>query len=182
MRQSKSNQLTGDGWKIIIMLSLFTFFTMYLHGQSMVKNGTDTAFNGISDIEKQKCLKDFYVFWEEADEKLLASSTSKNIIDHDRNPQAKGTDYEGMLYLAQAFQAVSNLKHDFDLVEELDNDWILIRWRASGQHTGELFNVPATNKTVYIRGHDILRFANGKIVENYHIETLFQLYAQLTTE
>lgn len=178
----KFNQFSQATCKAVALLFFFGISGTVLQAQSEIKNGTDTAFKKVTDATKQQVLKDFYVFWEVADENLLADSVSKNVVDHDRNPQFTGSDYAGMQYLANAFQSVSNLKHDFDLVEELDNGWVLMRWRASGKHTGELFGVPATNKTVYVNGHDIVRISEGKIVEVYHIETLFQLYAQLTSK
>ena len=61
----------------------------------------------------------------------------------------------------------------------LENGKIMVRWEATAKHTAEVFGHPATQKTVYFNGHDILKVEHGKITELWHIEQLLQLNSQL---
>ncbi len=151
---------------------------MHSSGQSQTGH-ISAAFSKIKDTEKRQALIDFYYFWQIADEQLLASSTSKDVVDHERDPTFEGSDYAGLLFLGKLFQAVSGLKYSFEVVEELTNNWVFIRWTGSCQYTGGLFGFPATLQTVYADGRDILHLEDGKIVELYHMATLFKLYAML---
>ena len=51
---------------------------------------------------------------------------------------------------------------DFQLAE---GDKVVMRWTATGTHTGELMGIPATGKPVKMTGIAIVRFADGKIAE-----------------
>lgn len=125
-----------------------------------------------------QAMQDFYRFWETASETLLDASTHTDLIDHDRDPMAEGTDYEALLGIAQAVSGLSDLTHDFVHVHH-DDDKIIVRWNATGEHTGDVFGHPATGNTVYFGGHDILQLRDGKIAELWHSEQLLQLTAQM---
>ncbi len=132
------------------------------------------------DQGTQQALRDFYRFWETADEVLLARSTSKELKDHDRSPMFEGTDYSALSSMARYFtNGVSNMQHTFTQVHELGNNRVTVRWDVSGEHTAEIFGIAATGRKVAFSGQDILQLDNGKISELWHIEQLFQLTAQL---
>ena len=71
------------------------------------------------------------------------------------------------------------MHHNLTQIHEVSEDRYMIRWEASAKHTGDLFGVPATDKTVYFNGHDILKIEDGKVVEMWHIEQLLQLMSQI---
>ncbi len=54
-------------------------------------------------------------------------------------------------------------------IEDLlaDGDKVMIRSTYRGTHRGELLGFPATGKPVAVMGIDLLRFADGKIVEHW---------------
>lgn len=126
-----------------------------------------------------KLLDEFYQFWETGEVGLLEKSTSKNLKDHDRNPLAKGTDYEAILQLGKSLGGLTEMNHNLVQVHFLENGKIMVRWEATAKHTAEVFGHPATQKTVYFNGHDILKVEHGKITELWHIEQLLQLNSQL---
>ncbi|MBW2241607.1 MAG: ester cyclase [Deltaproteobacteria bacterium] len=68
-----------------------------------------------------------------------------------------------------------------DIIEGKDGK-LVVRWTISADHTGDVFGVPATGKTVIFSGHDILQIRDGKFAELWHIEQLFQLNAQLAPD
>lgn len=85
-------------------------------------------------------------------------------VHHDpQSPSAGGA--AGFKAVVQAFRAAFP-----DLVIQIDDliateDRVVIRYRASGRHDGDLPSVPATGRYAEISGISINRFADGKIVE-----------------
>lgn len=132
----------------------------------------------INNKKVEQLLNDFYRFWETVDESLLEKTVSKKVIDHDKDPRSNETDYNAILSLGRAVQGVT-LKHEITQVYKLAKGKYLVRWEGSGKHTGDFFGVPATNRTVYFNGHDIIQIENDKIVELWHIEQLLQLMGQI---
>ena len=128
---------------------------------------------------QDELLINFYKFWETANPELLEKSVSKDVIDHDRNPQLPGTDYEAMLAQAQSFGGLSDMEHELEQVHYLGDGKIVVRWVCKAKHTGDVMGKPRTGNNVAFHGHDILQTTNGKIVELWHIEELLQMMGQL---
>src|SRR5262249_12059916 len=53
------------------------------------------------------------------------------------------------------------------------------RWRARGRHTGDLLGVPPTHRETLTTGIDMLRIADGKIVEGWVSWDVLSLLEQL---
>jgi steroid delta-isomerase-like uncharacterized protein len=53
-------------------------------------------------------------------------------------------------------------------VEEIisEGDRVMVRWSASGTHTGKLLQIGPTRKKIKVAGVDIYRFVNGKIQDH----------------
>ena len=58
-------------------------------------------------------------------------------------------------------------------------DKVMVRWRATGTHKGELFGVSPTNRRVTTEGMTEMRIANGKIVEAWEQWNAFGLMRDL---
>lgn len=99
---------------------LFFIITLLSYAATAQNKNINTAFNDVKNTKNVKALKNFYLFWEQTKEDLLASSTSKSVIDHDKNPATKVSDYNGLLYLGKLFKSLSNLKHTFAIVREME--------------------------------------------------------------
>jgi len=56
------------------------------------------------------------------------------------------------------------VKNEDVIVEE---DKVVVRWKARGTHNGQLMNIPPTGKQVSLKGIDILRLDNGRIAERW---------------
>ncbi|MGJ3648153.1 ester cyclase [Sphingomonas sp. GlSt437] len=52
-------------------------------------------------------------------------------------------------------------------------------WTLTGTHRGALFGIPASNKLVRFSGIDMIRVANGQIVELWHVEEILQFLDQI---
>lgn len=67
-------------------------------------------------------------------------------------------------YVAMLRRAFPDLH--FTIEDQLiDGDKVVTRWTARGTHRGEFQGIPPTGKQVSMKGTDIDRIANGKVVE-----------------
>lgn len=48
-----------------------------------------------------------------------------------------------------------------------EGDKVVDHWTMYGTHQGELLGIPPTNRSIKVKGIEIDRLANGKIVENW---------------
>jgi len=60
-----------------------------------------------------------------------------------------------------------------------DGDRVAARWSARGTHTGEMFGIPPTGNSIEIHGISFLRFADGKIAEDWVEENTLSVLQQL---
>jgi steroid delta-isomerase-like uncharacterized protein len=103
---------------------------------------------------------------------------AEDCVDHDPLPmQVQGREGQ-----KQACQMVINglsdrrtLQDDFLGV----GDKVIESWVFQGTHTGEFLLVPATGRQIQIRGIEIWRCANGKIVERWGVIDTGAVMAQL---
>ena len=76
------------------------------------------------------------------------------------------------------FGAFPDLKviNEFVLAE---GDKVIIRWNATGTHTGPLGDIPATGNKVATQGISIAQIADGKIVGAWNESDQMDLMQQL---
>jgi steroid delta-isomerase-like uncharacterized protein len=60
-----------------------------------------------------------------------------------------------------------------------ERDRLVIRFRMTGTHAGELMGIPPTGKAITLSGITIMRFANGKVVERWSQSDFLGLLQQL---
>lgn len=158
-----------------ITLVAFTIF-------SLISSNTVIAQQQIeSDNRKEQIIK-FYQIWDSGESNQLFDIASKDLIDHDAsNPNVSGL--EGIIGLIKMIHSsFSNIHHSLELIYPIGNDMYFVRWNMTGKHTGAFFGVPTTNKEVSFNGHDIFRFKDGKITENWHVEELLSLMGQISPQ
>ena len=89
-----------------------------------------------------------------------------DFTDHDP-PMGQFLGREGMRQAAAAFRAAFPDWHsDLDFLVEED-DLVVETFTASGTQQGEIFGVPASGRTVSLRGINIWRVRDGLIVERW---------------
>ncbi len=116
--------------------------------------------------------------WDQGDLTALAELFASNIVDHHAVPgQAPGV--EGQQQVLTMFRSAFP---DLRVTTEdilVDGDRVAVRWTARGTHQGALLGIPPTGKPVTITGIDILRIANGKVVERWAEDNGLALMQQL---
>ena len=89
-----------------------------------------------------------------------------NVVDHDPAPdQDKGPD--GFIQFFSTFrEAFPDLAIAVEHMVSDENN-VSIAYTVTGTHKGNFMGIPATGKKVKVRGVQIARFENGKIVERW---------------
>lgn len=116
--------------------------------------------------------------WDRADMAAADDLLAPDLIDH--HPfGAQGPGREGYKHVVTLFHAAFA---DFRVTNDdiiAEGDRVTLRWNARGTHTAALAGIPPTGKPVTITGIDILRIANGKIVERWAEDNGLALMQQL---
>jgi len=97
---------------------------------------------------------------------VLQEVMAPNVVDHDPAPdQGEGPD--GFIQFFTMFRtAFPDLKVAVDhMVADEDN--VAIAYTVTGTHRGDFNGVDATGEHIEVRGMQIARFENGKIVERW---------------
>ncbi|MEU9130370.1 ester cyclase [Kitasatospora sp. NPDC048540] len=91
---------------------------------------------------------------------------AEDFLNHDP-PVGSDTTREGMRAAAALFRGAFPDWHaapDFMVAED---DLVVEHFSASGTQRGEIFGAPATGRTVTLRGINIFRLRDGRIVERW---------------
>ena len=64
-----------------------------------------------------------------------------------------------------------------DIIAKGDRVWCV--WRIRGTHTGELFGIPASGRSIDVLEMGAWRFADGKVIEAWFFADEYALAAQL---
>ncbi|MEU1514958.1 ester cyclase [Streptomyces sp. NPDC005811] len=104
-----------------------------------------------------------------------------DVIDHNpASDAASGID--GMrASIAAVRDGFTETQHRILFQQELPGGWVVLHWRMTATHTSDAFGFPASGNPVDINGQDIMRIADGKITEIYHVEELLKLTHQIST-
>jgi len=119
--------------------------------------------------------------WGRGEVALVDANYADTVVDH--MPVAgQPTGREAMKDVVRAFRTAMP-----DLYMELHSvltcgDRGVDRWTLTGTHTGSLFGVAPTGRRVSISGIDMVRVAQARIVELWHVEEMLPFAAQLGVE
>ncbi|MFJ3775514.1 ester cyclase [Streptomyces sp. NPDC090075] len=104
-----------------------------------------------------------------------------DVIDH--NPASgAASGIDGMrASIAAVRDGFTDTQHRILFQQELSGGWVVLHWRMTATHTGDAFGFSASGNPVDINGQDIMRIADGKIAEIYHVEELLKLTHQIST-
>ena len=90
-----------------------------------------------------------------------------DFVSHDLPPGVPPTR-EGQRAIAEVvIGAFSDRKVEFDEYLDTTDGRVVESWAMLATHTGEAFGVPASGQQVRVRGIEIWRCSNGKIVEHW---------------
>ena len=104
--------------------------------------------------------------WSRGDEGALEELLDPDFVDHDALT-GQSPDRDGHRQILAAFRSAFpdlNVTTE-DIVAE--GDKVVTRWTARGTHQGDLMGIAPTGREVTIKGIDVLRIAEGRIVERW---------------
>jgi predicted ester cyclase len=104
--------------------------------------------------------------WDGGDEAALDELFAEDVVDHGAIPgQSPGR--EGHNYQLNLFRSAFPNLHvtSEDIFSE--GDKVAYRWTRRGTHQGELLGIAPTGGEVTFKGIDVLRIAEGKVVERW---------------
>ncbi len=121
----------------------------------------------MSDAENKTIARRFNEdVWGRGDQAALEELLDPDFVDHDALP-GQGPGREGHKQILAAFRSAFpdlNVTTE-DIVAE--GEKVVSRWTARGTHQGELLGIAPTGNGVTIKGIDVLRVAEGRIVERW---------------
>jgi predicted ester cyclase len=128
----------------------------------------DTANN-------EKIVQRAFEAFEAADERALRENLAPDFVSHSA-PPGFAEDADGFVALAKHLKAGMPdgklVIHDLFAV----GDRVAVRFSHAGTHQGELFGLPASNRTVTVRAIEIYRLSGGKIAEYWGEYDTFDLF------
>ena len=92
---------------------------------------------------------------------------SDDLVDHDPPPGMPATKESQLAIVDLMSTAFSDVVLEFDDVMETTDGRVVESWAMNGVHSGEAFGLPASGQRARVRGVEIFRIADGKIVEHW---------------
>ncbi|PID51910.1 MAG: hypothetical protein CR972_04695 [Candidatus Moraniibacteriota bacterium] len=130
---------------------------------------------------KKEIVEEFYHLIDENKGNEMNKIISDNFIGHDAVNKEKGLEeLQNLIILLH--KGFSNISHKIEQIHFIDKNKVFVRWKMTGKHTGEFFNISPSNKEVVLHGHDLFKISSGKIVEQWHIEQLLSLINQISNK
>jgi len=111
-----------------------------------------------------------------ANEVFLAGDLAKcdeliddSFVDHDPMPGLPD-DAKGARQLAEmVVNTFTDRKMSMHDVAETSDGRVVENWIMEGTHTGEAMGIPPSNQGIRVRGMELWRVANGKVVEHWGV-------------
>ena len=116
--------------------------------------------------------------WDKHNPLAVDEHYASDFINHSAPPGVPA-DREGLKGLiSMYFGAFPDLKVTNEFVLA-DGDKVIIRWNATGMHTGPLGDIAATGNKITTHGISIAQIADGKIVAAWNESDQMDLMQQL---
>lgn len=132
--------------------------------------------------EAADLVRTFYAAVDAKDRDAYAAMIADGFEDHDRPVAAPvaASDAQVMLNLfSELATGFPEATHTLDFVEPIGSDRAMVRWTFEGRHSGPFFGIPASGNAISINGIDVFTVQDGKFVEQWHVEELADLFAQI---
>ena len=131
-------------------------------------------------MDSRELAESYVGIWNaDARRELVDQIFLTDFVDH--NPQP-GQEKEGVAGIHQVLDVYHagfpGLRVTADEVI-VSGDRAVARWTAVGTHEGDLLGIPATHREVRMTGIDILRIADGLIVERWGETNALQTMQQI---
>ena len=101
-----------------------------------------------------------------------------SFVDHDPMP-GMGDDKKAQREVAEMVTtAFSDRKMSLHELTETDDGRVVENWRMEGTHVGEAMGIPPSNQAISVRGMELWRVENGKVVEHWGVVDISDVLAK----
>jgi predicted ester cyclase len=143
----------------------------------------DEIIVGTTIPESQKVaeldsVKAFYQFWNTGDEALLKEAISPNFVDHTL-PPGRPQGPTGPAFASEHFRAAVPDLHVEVRKMVFADDYVTVHMVFSGHFTGIFGKIKGQGQVINFVATDLLKIADGKITDNWHIEDNLTLLTQM---
>jgi predicted ester cyclase len=129
-----------------------------------------------NDVEK--AVRAFYGFWNTGDEALLKEAIAPNFVDRTL-PLGRPQGPEGPAFASRQFRAaVPDLKVNVKKMI-VAGDYVTVHMEFTGHFTGRFGKVIGKSQPIAFIATDLVKVADGRIVDNWHIEDNLTLLRQM---
>ena len=90
-----------------------------------------------------------------------------DFVSHDAPPGVPATRAGFRALAEMVVDAFSDRKMELDEYLDTTDGRVVESWAMTATHTGDLFGLPGSGQQVRVRGIEIFRCSNGKIVEHW---------------
>jgi len=131
-----------------------------------------------SSENNKNIVKQMYEGFNTNDWDKLAAIITPDYIEH--NPDAgQKPGFDGLKETFAMYRAsFPDMKFTANHVLA-DGEWVCAHYTFTGTNTGAMMGSPATGKSVSVEGYDLVRVANGKMVEHYGVFDFAGMLMQL---
>jgi steroid delta-isomerase-like uncharacterized protein len=114
--------------------------------------------------ENEKIVQRVFEAYEAADERAIRADLAPDFVSHSA-PPGLSTDADGFVELAKHMKA--GMPDGKLTIQDMfaGADKVAVRFTHTGTQQGELFGVPASNRTLSVRAIEIYHLSGGKIAE-----------------
>src|SRR6202171_5553659 len=126
----------------------------------------------IPDAQREatmKAVRAFYDFWNTGDENQLKEAIASNFTDHTL-PPGRPQGPEGPAFASRRFRAaVPDLNVTIEKMI-VGGDYVTVHMTFTGHFTGTFGHTRGNGQSIHFIATDLIRLANGRITDNWHIE------------
>ncbi len=120
----------------------------------------------------------FYAFWNTGEGRYLAAAIAPGFTDRTL-PKGRPQGPDGPAFASKGFRAaVPDLRCEIRQMI-VAGDRVVAHLRFTGHFTGAFAGQPGSGQLVDFIATDILRIADGRVIDNWHIEDNLTLMQQL---
>lgn len=112
---------------------------------------------------------------------VLDDLLANDIVDHDASPHAEPGEGGYKQFIEDLRSAFPDLTITPDHVDATDED-VAVIYTISGTHRGKFLGVAPTGRHISVRGMQVIRFEDGKIVERWGSADELGLLRQLDAD
>ncbi len=116
--------------------------------------------------------------WNEGNVAVINDLHAPDYIDHSGLAGVEPTSEGLKRFITEYHKTFPDGRFSIDDVIA-EGDRVVGRYTFQGTHLGNLGNLPPTGKSVTMHGIDILRVADGRIAEIWHLEDVLSVFQQL---